>query len=239
VGPKLGRPGHCQEVVYERCLAHPSHRGLDMSLQLWYSRIELRLEVPTLEVEPALTRPLHSDAGVLSRMSAVELGPQVFGPCIPHCWGVHRAGCATLTMMLPGHGPPPSAQGDLCQVEEAVDVHCLSMSGEAAASGGLWSSSLAATNGPFGAGYDRALEACSAACCDATHATTLDGGRREACGADDATSSPNGCSWCSTTRGIVIKSLDQAQTKPSPYLARQVSEDFSSRVVECTRLILV
>jgi hypothetical protein len=94
--------------------------------------------------------------------------------------------------------------------------HCLSTSGEAAASGGLWSSSLAATSGPFGAGCDWALEACSAACCGATRATTLDGGRREACGADDATSSPIGWSWCSTTHGIVDLSLDQAQTKLPP-----------------------
>jgi hypothetical protein len=83
-------------------------------------------------------------------------------------------------------------------------------------SGGLWSRSLAATNGPFGAGYDRALEACSAARCGATRATTLDGGWREACGVDDATSSLIRWSWCSTTRGIVIKSLDLAQTKPPP-----------------------
>jgi hypothetical protein len=37
----------------------------------------------------------------------------------------------------------------------------------------------------------------------------------------------------------VIKGLDLALTKPSPYLAHHMSEDFSSRVAECTRLILV
>jgi hypothetical protein len=94
--------------------------------------------------------------------------------------------------------------------------HCLSTSGEAAASGGLRSSSLAATNSPFCADCDRALEACLAARYSATGATTPDGGGRKACGADDATSSPIGWSWCSTTRGMVIKSLDLAQTKPSP-----------------------
>jgi hypothetical protein len=68
--------------------------------------------------------------------------------------------------------------------------HCLCVSGEAAMPGGLWSSSLAATSSPFGTGYDRATEACSAARCGTTRATTLVGGRREACGVDDATSSP-------------------------------------------------
>jgi hypothetical protein len=94
--------------------------------------------------------------------------------------------------------------------------HYLSTSGEAAASGGLWSNSLAATYGPFGAGGVRALETCSAACCGTTRATTLDGGRREAGGADDATSSPIRWSWCSTTRGIVVLSLDQAQPNLPP-----------------------
>jgi hypothetical protein len=83
-------------------------------------------------------------------------------------------------------------------------------------SGGLRSSSLAATNGPFGVGCDRAMEACPAACCGTMRAATLDGGQREACGADDATFSPAGWSSCTTTRGIVLLSLDQALTKPSP-----------------------
>jgi hypothetical protein len=69
--------------------------------------------------------------------------------------------------------------------------HCLCVSGEAAAPGGLQSSSLATANGPFGTGYDRATEACSAACCGAARAAALDVGRREACGVDDATSLPN------------------------------------------------
>jgi hypothetical protein len=48
------QPTHHLEVVYKLCTAHPSHRGLDMSLQLRYSRVELGLEVPTLDVEPVL-----------------------------------------------------------------------------------------------------------------------------------------------------------------------------------------
>jgi hypothetical protein len=37
----------------------------------------------------------------------------------------------------------------------------------------------------------------------------------------------------------VTKGLDLAQTKLTPYLARQISEKISSRVAECTRLILI
>jgi hypothetical protein len=97
--------------------------------------------------------------------------------------------------------------------------HVLSTSGEAAGFGMLWSSSLAATNGPFCAGCVEALEAYSAAHCSATRATTLDGRWREACGADDATSSPIGWSWCSTTRGIVITCLQSSANQTIPYLA--------------------
>jgi hypothetical protein len=39
---------------------------------------------------------------------------------------------------------------------------------------------------------------------------------------------------------IAVLSFDQAQTKPKyPYLVCQMSEEISSRVAECTRLILV
>jgi hypothetical protein len=69
--------------------------------------------------------------------------------------------------------------------------HCLWASGEAASPGGLRSNSLAATSGPFGAGTNWAPEACSTGCCGAARTATLDGGRREACGIKDATSSPN------------------------------------------------
>jgi hypothetical protein len=68
--------------------------------------------------------------------------------------------------------------------------HCLYASSEAASPGGLRSNSLAVTSGPFGAGNDWATEARSTACCGAASAATLDGGRRVACGVDDATSSP-------------------------------------------------
>jgi predicted house-cleaning NTP pyrophosphatase (Maf/HAM1 superfamily) len=41
-------------------------------------------------------------------------------------------------------------------------------------------------------------------------------------------------------RAIAVLSSDQTLTKPkSPYLARQMLEEISSRVAECTRLILV
>jgi hypothetical protein len=72
---KLGRPGHRSEVVCERCAAHPSHRGLDVSLRLRYCRVRLGVKVLTLDVELALTRPLHGDASVISCMPAVEFRP--------------------------------------------------------------------------------------------------------------------------------------------------------------------
>jgi hypothetical protein len=109
-------------MVYERCAAHPSHRGLDVSLRLRYCCVELGVKVPTLDVEPVLTRPLHGEAGVLSCTSAIEFRLQIFSPSSPHCWRVHRAGCAALTATLHGRRSPCRAWGDLFQVEEAVDV---------------------------------------------------------------------------------------------------------------------
>ena len=102
VGAKLGWPSDHSEVVCECYAAHPSHWGLSVSTRPWCSRVELGVEVPALDVEPALTRPLHGDAGVLSRAPAVEFCSQILGLRTPHCWRVHRAGCgAALTATLP------------------------------------------------------------------------------------------------------------------------------------------
>jgi hypothetical protein len=148
-----------------------------MSLRLRYYRVKLGIKVPTLDVESALTRPLDGDAGVLSCTPAVEFRPQIFGPSTPHCWRVHRAGCAALTATLLGRRSPTEPRVTCAKLRRrsTSSRHCLSTSGEAARSGGLWSSSLAATNGPFGAGCVGALEACSAARCSAMRATALDG----------------------------------------------------------------
>jgi hypothetical protein len=88
---------------------------------------------------------------------------------------------------------PPAKPGETCarlRRRSTLSRHCLCASGEAASPGGLRSNSLAATSGPFGAGCDWTTEACSAARCGAARAAALVGGRREACGVDDATSSP-------------------------------------------------
>jgi hypothetical protein len=47
-------------------------------------RSEVLIEVATLDVLPALPRPLQRDPGVLSRTPAVEFCPEVVGLCTPH-----------------------------------------------------------------------------------------------------------------------------------------------------------
>ena len=116
--------------------------------------------------------------------------------------------------------------------------HCLITSGETASSGGLRSSSLSAANGSLRATCARALGACSAARYCAPWAAALGVGRREACGAGVAAPSPIGWSWNSTIRAMEMPSGRSSGNQASPYLARQMSEDFSSRVADCTRLIL-
>ena len=114
--------------------------------------------------------------------------------------------------------------------------HCLITSGEAARSGGLRSSSLAAAIGSLGAACAGALGACSAACCCAPWAAALGVGRREACGAGVAAPSPIGWSWNSTIRAMEMPSGRSSGNQASPYLARQMSGGKPSRVAECTRL---
>jgi hypothetical protein len=80
----LGRPSHRTEVVCKRCAAHPRHRCLSESLRPCHGRVKLGLEIPTLNIESAVTRSLDGGAGILSRTSAVELCPEIFGPCTPH-----------------------------------------------------------------------------------------------------------------------------------------------------------
>ena len=47
-------------------------------------RSEVLIEVAALDVLAALARPFQRDPGVLSRASAVELGPEVVGLCAPY-----------------------------------------------------------------------------------------------------------------------------------------------------------
>jgi hypothetical protein len=46
--------------------------------------------ITTLEVLSALPRPLQRDPGILPRTPAVELCPEVVGLCTPHLGQVHR-----------------------------------------------------------------------------------------------------------------------------------------------------
>jgi hypothetical protein len=192
VEPKLGRPGDRTKVVCECCAAHPGHRCLSECLWPSHGRIELGRKIPTLNIESSVACSLNGDAGVLSHTSAVKLCSEILGPCTPYRWGVHGAGCTALSRALSEHRSPAEF-GEPCarlRRRSTSSCHCLCASGEAASPGGLRSNSLAARSGPFGAGNDWATEARSTARCDATCAATLDGGRRVACGVDDATSSP-------------------------------------------------
>jgi hypothetical protein len=72
------------EVVCECCAAHPRHRCLRESLRTCHGRVMLRHEIPTLNIESAVARSLDGGAGVLSRTSAVEFSPEIFGPCTPY-----------------------------------------------------------------------------------------------------------------------------------------------------------
>ena len=101
--------------------------------------------------------------------------------------------------------------------------HCLITSGEVARSSGVRSSSLATAIGSLGAACAGALGACSAARCCAPWAAALGVGRREACGAGVAASSPIGWSWDSTIRAMEMPSGRSSGNQASPYLARQMS----------------
>jgi hypothetical protein len=53
-------------------------------------RSEISVEVVTLDVLSALTRPFQRDPGILSRMPTVELCPEVAGLCTPYGGRAHR-----------------------------------------------------------------------------------------------------------------------------------------------------
>src|SRR6185312_13111622 len=116
------------------------------------------VEVATLNVETALSRPLHGDAGVLTRTPVVELRPQVFCSCAPHCGGAHECRRAALAPVVGYHhiarrGSLPSlcrAGGGLSQMEETVNVIPPLPQGvwRGCSSRGLQSNSLAAASAP-------------------------------------------------------------------------------------------
>jgi len=114
VRAELGRPCHCTEVLRQRSAAYPSHRGAQLypgvHRRLGCHHVQVGIEVAALNVETALSRPLHGDAGVLTRAPAVELRPQVFCSCTPH-----YGGSARTPTRRPGAGGrvPPHCQAEV------------------------------------------------------------------------------------------------------------------------------
>ena len=134
VWAELGRPCHCAELICQRSAAHPCHRGARLypgvHRRLGCCHVQVGVEVTDLDVEAALSRPLHRDAGILTHTPTVELCPQVFCSCTPHCGGAHGCRRAALAPVVGYHriarrGSLPSlcrAGGGLSQMEETVDV---------------------------------------------------------------------------------------------------------------------
>src|SRR6185437_8510213 len=93
-------------------------------------RVQINIEVASLNVETALSRPLDGDAGILSRAPAVELRPQVFCSCTPYGGGAHGRRRTALTLAVRYHRiagqrslPSPCRTGrGLSQVEETVNI---------------------------------------------------------------------------------------------------------------------
>src|SRR6185312_11528619 len=69
VGAELGWPCHGAEVLRKRSTAHPGHRctwlNPGVHRRPGCRRVQIDIEVASLNVETALSRPLDSDAGIL------------------------------------------------------------------------------------------------------------------------------------------------------------------------------
>jgi len=131
---KLGRPGHCAEMIREHGTAHPSNRGSrwcpGVSRELGCRCIQVGVEIVALDVQATFPRPFHGDAGVLTRAPVVELRPQVFCSRTPHRGGAHGCRRAALAPVVGYHRitrrrslPSPCGTGrGLSQMEETVNV---------------------------------------------------------------------------------------------------------------------
>jgi hypothetical protein len=116
-------------------------------------------------------------------------------------------------------------------VEQLVNVvtPLLHGPGEAMELGGWRSNSLAADSAP-GAALD-ILDVCAAVCCRAECTTVVAPGARRlvACGVEEVTTSSitkssSKKSWCSKMWTMASNRRTSKNLKPSPYLARQMSE---------------
>jgi hypothetical protein len=108
VRPELGWPGRHAEVIRESGAAHAGQGdtrlepGAHWGLQCYRNKVLIEVAtldvlsaltrplqgdssvIATLEVLSALPRPLQEDPGILSRTPAVELCPEVVGLRAPH-----------------------------------------------------------------------------------------------------------------------------------------------------------
>jgi hypothetical protein len=130
---------------------------------------------------------------------------------------------------------------DLVEVECAIPSsqltssrHCFMAPGEAVELGGWRSNSLAADNA-VGVALDGVRDTCAGVrCCTACIAAAPDSGRSGTRGAEDATScsiakSSEVSARCSMIRTFMLSEGTSKNFKPSPYLARQMSEGKSFR----------
>jgi hypothetical protein len=101
--------------------------------------------------------------------------------------------------------------------------------GEAVELGGCHSNSLAADNAP-GVALDGVRDVCAAVCCRAACTVAVPGtGQLGTSGVEEAASSSTSKSIevsarCSTIRTIMLSKETSKNLKPTPYLARQMSE---------------
>jgi hypothetical protein len=125
---------------------------------------------------------------------------------------------------------------DLVEIECAMPSsrsmssrHCFMAPGEAVELGRCRSNSLAADNAP-GVALDGVRNVCAGVCCRAACTVAAPGtGQLGTNGVEEATSSSTSKSievsaWCSTIRTIMQSEETSKNLKPSPYLARQMSE---------------
>jgi hypothetical protein len=119
--------------------------------------------------------------------------------------------------------------------------HCFMAPGEAVELGGWRSNFLVADNAP-GAALDGVRDVCAVVCCCAAcTAAVLGTGWLGIRGVEEAASSSirkssEVSARCSTICTIMLSKKTSKNLKPSPYLARQMSErKFSARVAERTR----
>ena len=100
---------------------------------------------------------------------------------------------------------------------------------------GGWRSNSLATDSAVGAALDGVQDACAGVCCcTACTAAVPESGRSGTRGAEDATScsitkSSEVSARCSMIRTIMLSEKTSKNFKPSPYLARQMSEGKSLR----------